>query len=128
MSESLRDRLRREANEQPPYKEEHVPEWDTTVRVHVMTGKERDAWELACMDETAESNFNRENMTARLLVYTVRDMVGRRIFEDNDVDWLGNTNSVPQRRLFPIAMRLNGLTKDDVEAITKNSDGGQSGE
>ena len=64
-----------------------VPEWGGTVRVRCMTGEERDAYESALYNG---DKVNLDNVRARLLVLTVIDEQGARLFADEaDIAALG---------------------------------------
>lgn len=104
------DDLKREAVE--------VPEWGTTVYVRVMPGVDRDAFEVAC---TTDGEMSRDNFRARLAVWTVVDDQGRRVFGDNDVELLGAKSGTALNRIFPVAIRLNRMSKQDVEELAGNS-------
>src|SRR5688572_32507685 len=86
-----------------------VPEWDSDVFVRVMSGHERDGWEQSIIGEDKQVSMT--NIRAKLLVRCVCDEAGKRLFSDDDADALGETSAVPLDRLFPVAQRLNRLTK-----------------
>jgi hypothetical protein len=99
-----------------------VPEWSGSVYVRCMTGTERDAFESeAYQIKGKDVTVNRENFRARLLVRVLVDGKNDRLFSDKDIAALGGKAARPLDRLFSVAMRINGLSKDDVEELTKNS-------
>lgn len=83
-----------------------------------MSGKERDAFE-AFTYMNGKPNYDR--FRARLLARTLCDSEGNLIFAENDVDALADLPSGELVRLFAIASKVNGLTKDDVDELAKNS-------
>jgi hypothetical protein len=99
-----------------------VPEWGGEVYVRCMTGSERDNFESEAYQVRGKSvDINKDNFRARLLVRVLVDEKGERIFSDQDVAALGDKSGKALDRLFSAAMRVNGLSRDDVEELTKNS-------
>ena len=102
-----------------PREKVDVPEWGGAVYVRTMTGAERDKYEaelLATEDKTARL----VNIRARLAGLTVCDEAGKRVFADGDIEALGAKSAAALDRIFPVAMRLNGLSATDVEGLEKN--------
>ena len=112
--------------------EVHVPEWvdengDDLVYVRGMTGAERDAFEAETyLKRTEDGQQNYVNFRARLCIRAICDETGKRIFSDNDVDFLGAKQASALDRVFAAAQRLAGIGRKDVEEMTKNSQAGQS--
>lgn len=106
-----------------PSQEVPVPEWGGSVFVRTMMAVERDAFEVAVMNG---DGINRDNFRARLAVATVVDGKGDRVFDDSDIVLLGNKSAAALDRIMGIAMKLNGLSTDDVEDMVGNSEPGQS--
>lgn len=102
------------------HKEEvHVPEWDATIFVRVMTARERDSFEA---EQLALSKKDRgtDNIRARLVVLTAVDASGARIFGASDADALGNKAVNAMDRLANVAMRINRFTASDIEELKGN--------
>lgn len=98
-----------------------VPEWGGEVCVRCMTGAERDEFENEAWDVRGDDvKVNRENFRARLLVRTITDEGGKRLFSNQDLAALGAKSARALDRLFAAATRLNGLSREDVKALTKN--------
>lgn len=98
-----------------------VPEWGGEVIVSAMTGAARDAWEQSLVVAVGgKARANMENIRARLVVATVVDESGNRLFADADVVALGRKSSAALERVCKAAQRLNGLTKADVESLKGN--------
>ena len=106
-----------------PSKEVSVPEWGGHVYVRTMMAVERDAFEISVMNG---DGINRDNFRARLAVATVVDAKGGRLFDDSDIGPLGNKSAAALDRIMGVAMKLNGLSKDDVEDMVGNFEPGQS--
>lgn len=78
-----------------------------------MTGSERDFFEASLMDASGKTQT--KGMRARLVMLSVCDAEGNRIFADDDLDAI---NAAPARALGELAdaiITLNGLKPDDVE-------------
>jgi ribosomal protein L12E/L44/L45/RPP1/RPP2 len=104
-----------------------VPEWGGTVRVRSFTGRERDAFEASMVQgDGKDRRVDLTNMRARLVGLTVIDEAGQRIFTDEEIDLLGAKAGAALDRVFAVAQKLNGLSGEDVEELTKNSSGAPS--
>ncbi len=98
-----------------------VPEWGVTVYVRTMTGAEKDLYE----EETYKFNgddveINRRNLRARLVVKTLCDENGKRLFNDGEQDLIASKSGAAIDRIFEVASKLNALTKADEEQLVKN--------
>ena len=96
-------------------KEVHVPEWDGSVCVRGLTARERDSFETSI-----GASADLDNLRARLVVLTVCDAEGNRIFKDNDASELGKKNAQAVDRLFEVARSLSGMTDADVKELEGN--------
>lgn len=105
-----------------------IPEWkNMVVCVHSLDGTERDALEESMTKvkgKKAEVNF--KNMRAKLVVRASYDQDGNRLFQDTDEVAVGKKNAAALQRIFEVAARLSGITSEDVEELTKNSEEEQS--
>ena len=111
-----------EANDQRTAKVK-VPEWangsgDNEVIVASMTGEMRDAWEQSLVDKSGVVKM--DNHRARLLVYTIVDEGGNRIFSENDIQALGKKSAAALERCVKAAQKLNKLTDADLEEAKGN--------
>jgi hypothetical protein len=105
-----------------------VPEWGGEVRVRVMTGTERDIFDLWAVEQREKPN-GWQNMRARLCAMTIIDPdTGERMFGDNEIEALGRGNWLALERVYSVATRLNRLDKESVDAAEKNSAPDQSGD
>lgn len=108
-----------------------VPEWGGKVLVRGLTGAERDAFEsTVVMSQNGRRTvrYNLANFRARLIAMTVIDPdSGARLFDDSDVLALGQKSAAALQRVFEVAQRLSGLSEQDVEDLTKNSESGPNG-
>lgn len=98
-----------------------VPEWGGSVLVKAMNGMERDKFEASMIEGRGKKQrTNFENMRARLVALAVVDDKGERLFSDADVAALGKKSAAALDRVFTVAQRLNGITAEDVDDLTKN--------
>lgn len=99
-----------------------VPEWGGDLYVRCLTGAERDRFEAEMLaDEEDDQRKRFFNLRARLVVLAVCDEHNLPLFMLNDVEALGRKSAKVLDRLFSVAQRLSGMTREDVEALTKNS-------
>lgn len=99
-----------------------VPEWDGTVRVKGLTGAERDAFESEIVQRNGKNiTQNLKNIRARLVVMTVVDEAGARVFGFRDIEALGEKSAKALDRVFSVAQELSGLRDEDVDELAKNS-------
>jgi hypothetical protein len=98
-----------------------VPKWGGDVIVSAMTGEARDAWEQSLVSsDGGKARANLDNIRARLVMTTVVDESGNRIFSEADVAALGRKSSAALERICKVAQRLNALTGADLEQIKGN--------
>lgn len=110
-----------------------VPEWDCAVRIAVMSGADRDGWELSMMtiDKSGKdtslntSGLSRANLISRCIV----DEDFNRLFvTDEQIKALSNKSAVVLDRLYEVAQRVNKISDEDIEDLEKNSTAAQNGD
>ena len=98
-----------------------VPEWGGDVKVRMMTGTERDSFETSIFDAKGkDSKVNMKNLRAKLIVLTVINDAGEKLFIDADIENLGGKSAKALDRIFAVAQRINGIGQKEVEELTKN--------
>jgi hypothetical protein len=95
-----------------------IKAWGVDAFIRVMTGTERDAWEGQMF---ADGKPKTEKFRVVLLVKTLADGEGERIFNEGEIATLSEMDSKELDRLFDLASEANGLSKKDVEDLTKKS-------
>ena len=95
-----------------------IPEWETEIYVKVMTGAERDRWELSTTALLKTPNL--ANIRASLCAMTICDSKGKRLFTDQQMEALGQKSAVVLDRIFDVARKMNRLNDDDIEELEKN--------
>lgn len=107
------------------------PEWGGDVWVTEFAGDDRDAWELSMLKDPHllhkqsgdEPTPDYTRIRAKLCARTICDEHGKRLFTETDVIALGRKNAAALDRCYAVAVRLNKLSKEDVEELVKNSEG-----
>lgn len=113
------------------FKDVPVPEWGGKVRIQSLTGAERDQFEESIMGPKAKDGTREvtvKNLRAKLVALAAVDKDGKALFSPDDVLVLGEKNAAALDRLFSVAQKLSGISKDDVEDMVKNSGNGQGGD
>lgn len=95
-----------------------VPEWGGTVNLREMTASERDAFEQASLDKSGTAKLI--NIRARLASISLCDADGKRLFSEADIHILGELPASALDRIFDASMRLNKISKSDVDDLEKN--------
>ena len=101
-----------------------VPQWGGTVRVRTMTGLERDEFRAAI--STEEGGVPVGKFAVALLVATLVDESGNRLFSQDDMAALQAKSAATLDAPAAVAMRLNGLGGTAVAEAAKNSEADQS--
>lgn len=102
-----------------------IPSWNLSQPVYVreMTAAERDEYEAYLLDNRGpDEKTNLRGVRARLVVLTLVDKDGNRIFADSDIDAVGRKGARSIEPIVEAAMKLNAMRKKDVEALAKNSE------
>jgi hypothetical protein len=100
-----------------------VPEWNTMVRVRGLTAAERDQFEGEIVQRNGKDvRTNTKNIRARLVVLSVVDADGARLFTYHDIATLGEKSAKALDRIFSKAMELSGLRDEDVAELAENFD------
>lgn len=101
---------------------EVVEVWGDRVWVRCMTAAERDDFESEILvTKGKNTEVNRRNLRAQLVVRTTVDEEGNRFFANDDLDVVGAKSAAEIDKIFAVAMRLSGLSQADVEELAGNS-------
>lgn len=109
-----------------------VPEWGGQVLVRALDGAGRDQFEAEFLQidtSGAKPTYEMDllNARARLVALSLVDEKLQRLFTDDDVISLGKKSAAALDRVYAVAQRLSGLSKQDIEDLQKNSKRGQDG-
>lgn len=105
------------AAEDTSTKEISIPEWGGKVFIRTMNGQERDTWEVYAQ---AQMQSDTVNIRARLAAICLCDDTGKRLFTNADTVKLAEKSGAALDRIYEAAVRLNGLSGEEVERIEKN--------
>lgn len=94
-----------------------VPEWGGVVYVGVMSGLERDRFELAVMAESQTAAGPRRSIRAHLAAATCYDAAGAKLFSAGDVEALSAKSGRALDRIYDVAERVNGLRADELATL-----------
>lgn len=107
-----------------PEEEVDVPEWGGKVLIRGLTGAERDAFEESVMVTRGNSReLNLRNFRAKLVARSIVDPnTKERMFSDTEIHLLGQKSARALQRVFEAALRLNGMTEQSVNELTKSAE------
>lgn len=99
-----------------------VPEWNGEVGIALMNAADRDSWEneVISFDAKGKVQTKKEFFRLKLLVRTLVDDRGIRLFSDEEILELGKKSSEVILRLFEKSMEVNKLSKSDADELEKN--------
>lgn len=99
----------------------HVPALGGYAYLQSLRGHELEAWEeTRIIGRGVNAKLNAENTRASLLVRVLVSADGRPLgFTEEDVKELGEQDALTLNQLFAVAQEMNGLTKDDLEALNR---------
>ncbi|MDR5825791.1 hypothetical protein [Caballeronia sp. LZ043] len=100
-----------------------VPEWGGQVKVVVMTGLARDAFQKANSEAPRGVSF----FEGTLIVATVVGDDDQPLFTEDDIPLLQQRSAAVVSRIAAVAMRINGLGVKATEDAEKNSEAAPSG-
>ena len=90
-----------------------IPEWGGDVFVSQMTGESRDEWESFLIESKTKQS---KNFRACLVVSTLVDDKGERIFQFSDIQEVGKLSFSSLDKICEVAQRINGIgNQDDIE-------------
>ena len=90
----------------------------TVVPVWGLTPRERTEFE----DRITRQPKNKKTMRERWVIECCRNDDGSKIFNQAQIEQLGQRDSVVVERLVDAALRLSGVTTSDLDKLVKNSE------
>lgn len=105
-----------------------VPEWGGDVRIRMLTGEQRDAFEASTVEMRKDGAQKRNvaNLRARLVALCVINEAGEQLFSPPDIKLLGNKSAKALQRVFNACQEMNSFTDSDVEELAENFDSAPS--
>lgn len=125
-----RKELQERRQQGPPREPVEVPEWGGFVEIQAMTGTERDSYEASITGNLMPSNknaprrLNLQNVRARLVARCMIEPDGTHTYDHNnpaDIEELGGMDAAGLDRVFKACQVLCGISDEDIDALTKNS-------
>lgn len=98
------------------------PDLDGELFVTSMSAAERSRYEASMGFDASGNAKDLHNIQTKLVLRCLVDATGSRIFGDDDVEILSSKGAAPIQEIFEAAADLNGLTKDAIGKIEKNSE------
>ena len=100
-----------------------IPEWGGSLIVKGLTAAERDKYEAHLIVQKGKNTtVNMKNARARLVMLSVVDESGKQLFTEADISALGTKSAAVLDRIFDVASRLSGISDEDLEELSKNSE------
>lgn len=111
-----------------PRKTVTLPVMGEEVLLQGLTGAQRDRFEgESVVQKGKHRTTNYVNMRARLVVLGVIHDDGQRVFEDADVEAVGQLPAADLDVMFDGIRALSGMSSEDVDELGKPSPGDQPG-
>lgn len=102
-----------------------LPRLGFSILLRWMTAKEKDAFEDSLsVQKGKKTERNLRNFRARLISEVAVKADGSKLFSPAQAEQLGDLCLSDVEPVFDAAMEMNGFTRNDLEAITKNSEAG----
>jgi len=95
-----------------------VEEWGGDVLISEMSGFSRDSWEQAISEKDGSGRL--VSPRSKLVLFTVVDEAGNRIFKDDDIQAIGKLSAAALEKVCAVSMRLNALDAGAVAESKKN--------
>lgn len=97
---------------------------DDVVYVAMMDGVARDGWERWCamnaVDKDGKPKKYLEGTREALIVYSVVDLEGKRLFTEDDIEAIRKWPGAVSDRLARVAQRVNKIFQSDLESAKGN--------
>ncbi len=103
-------------------KDVYVHPWGGYVRIRTMTAHERDQFEQQIFTNRGGKKDKMDDVRAKLASLAIVDESGNRMFSEKDVKALSKKSAAAVDKVFSEAQKLNAVTDEDVEDMTKNSE------
>lgn len=105
------------------FEELDVPEWHGSVRIKMLSAKERDEYEASMVDyKNGNARPNMVNARARLVQLACINEDGTRMFTRGDIKVLGDLPAAGLQRVFNKVNEMSAITDKDLEEMTEGFD------
>ena len=102
-----------------------IPEWKGHIFIKSMTGNQRDEWETHIV-RSRDAAHRAVLLRGRLACISACHEDGKPLFTMAQITEVGKKNARALNRIFDASTKLNGLTKEEIESLEKNSDAAPS--
>ena len=102
-----------------PQTQVEVPEWGGVVTVQCLSGTDLAAWQDS-QGEGIKTGSDGIKVMVSLIIRCALDADGNRLFTDAHTDALMAKGMTAFRRVFRAALKVNALTRGEVEVLEKN--------
>lgn len=105
-----------------------IPMWhNRSVLVCGLSAAAKNQYQQSLVDmKNGTQKLRLENSTAKLVALTVVNRERQRLFTERDIEKLGTKSAAALECIVEVANRLSGMTKQEVDALVKNSEPSQS--
>ncbi len=100
----------------------HVAPWKDSVLIRELTVDENEEFQKRIIAQGGEGPSKYDKVQAHLVVLSVIDKKGNRVFADTDIEELGRKSARAVKIIFDAAMKLNRLDEQAIDDAEKNSD------
>lgn len=100
----------------------HIPMWDITVCIRVLTTEEREKVETWFRKADGETGSGVSNIREKIAVLVCTDENGNKIFKEDDVDELAVKSSLALDLIFETAMKVNCIGQKEIEEMEGKSE------
>jgi hypothetical protein len=97
-----------------------VPEWDGTILLRSMSGKQRNDYEHWASTQSKAKVPDYRGIRERLIINCVVDENGEQLFSESDIAKLSEKNSEVIDRIHTKCRVICGMDEDAVEDAVKN--------
>lgn len=92
------------------------------IYIQSMSASDRSRYEASMDFDPMGNARDRHNIQAKLAVRVLVDAGGKRVFTDEDLEHVAELNSAAVQHIFNVGAELNGLTKESLAELEKNSE------
>jgi len=104
-----------------PIEQVEVPEWNGSVYMRTLTGKQRDDFEQFAVERKTKTGIDIRGMRIKLIAMCLCDKDGKMLFAGRDDESkLIQKSGAALQRLSDVAQRLSGLDDNEMKEIVSD--------
>lgn len=108
------------------YEEVYVEEWKGKVRIKILSGVQRDAFENKCVSQTKGKKIDLTNLRVTLITMAIVNADNTLMFTRQEAIRLNGKNGKVIEALYNATRKLNGIGDDNKKDLAKNSEADQN--